>query len=122
MGVRTVRILALIRTLSDIRCVIRRKEVVKWLIDDVERTQDAQALEMLHACTKRIIPRGSAEEPADVFERILQRITPMRLKAADAAGMAEKKKKARTTAKAKATDVHSTSKPPMGGRVKNQPR
>lgn len=114
--------MALIRTLADTRCVIRRKEVVKWLIDDVERTQDAQALKMLHAFTKRIIPRGPAEEPADVFERILQRVTPVRLKAADASGIAKKKKKARTKAKARATDAHSTSKPPMGGRVKNQPR
>lgn len=65
-------ILALIRTLADMRCIIRCKEVVKWLIDDVARTLDALDLEMFHAFTKQIMPRGSKEKPADVFERIWQ--------------------------------------------------
>ena len=100
--------MTLIRMLADMRCIIRRKEVVKWLIDDVERTQDALALEMLHAFTKGTMPRDSKEKPADVFERILQQVRPGRLtatteatkaaEAAEAAGKAKKTKRARTKA------------------------
>jgi hypothetical protein len=125
-----VRIPALIRTLADMG-KIRRKEAVKWLVDDVARSQDAPALEMLHAFTKRIMPKDSKENPADVFERIRQEVgrvrssaTAVAAKAAKAAraakaaekaaakvGKAKKKKKAKARARAEAADA------PTGGRA-----
>lgn len=102
-----VRILALIRTLADIRFIIIRRDVVNWLIDDVARTQDAQALEMLHAPTKRIMPRDPKEKPADVFECIRQQVRRMRMiataetkkarKVARAAGKAKNENKRKQT-------------------------
>ena len=122
--------MALIRTLADMRCIIRREEVVKWVINDVTQTQDALALEMLHVFTKRIMRRDSEEKPADVFERILQQVSSVRLnatkaaeaaEAAKAAGKAKKKKKKKARTKV-ATDVPSTSKPPTNRRAQNQPQ
>ena len=81
--------MALIRTLADMRCIIRREEVVKWIINDVTQTQDALALEMLHAFTKRIMRRDSEEKPADVFERIMQQVSSVRLNATEAAEAAK---------------------------------
>jgi len=102
------------------RCIIRRKQLVNWVIGDVARTQDAQALEMLRAFTKRVMPKDSMEKPADVFERILQQVRlvrPSATEAAQAAGPAKKKKKARTRAgRAKGR------KPPTGGRAQTQPQ
>ena len=99
-----VRILAPIRTLADMRCIIRRDEVVKWLVQDVVRTQDASALGMLHAFTKRIMPEDSKEKPADVFERILQEVMDVRETAeaaweANTNGTRNRKKKKKKSAK-----------------------
>jgi len=92
------RILAPIRTLADMRCIIRRDEVVKWLVEDVVRTQDASALGMLHAFTKRIMPEDSKEKPADVFERILQKVMNVR-ETAEAERTNRKKKQKKKTKK-----------------------
>ena len=115
--------MALIRTLADMRCIIRRKPVVDWLIDDVARTQDALALDLLHAFTKQVMASDSKEKPADVFERILQQVRLVRLSATKAAKAAEVKaaKTARKKKKAR-TNAPSTSKPPAGGRVQDQPQ
>ena len=70
--------------------------------------------------------RDSEEKPADVFERILQQVSSVRLNAAEAAkaaGKAKKKKKKKKKARTKvATDVPSTSKLPAGRRAQNQPQ
>src|SRR5258706_1586047 len=114
-----VSILVLIRTLADMRCIIRRQEVVKWLVDDVGKTQDAPLLEMLNALTKLVMPRDSKEKPADVFGRIREAVSRVRLsaaagvaagaKAAGKAGKAKRKKKANAKGKAK-------MRAPTGGR------
>jgi hypothetical protein len=75
---------------------IRRKEVVKWLAYDVARTQEASALDILHAFTKRIMPKDSKEKPADVFERIRQEVRRVQ-----ATSQAEPAKAARTAKKKK---------------------
>ena len=96
-----VGILALIIALTDLRCFIRRKEVVKWLIGEVARTQDAPVLKMLRAFTKRIMPMGSTEKPADVFERILNQVETVRSIATVEAEKASTKKKQTKESKSK---------------------
>ena len=100
--------MALIRTLADMRCIIRHKQVVNWLIDDVARTQDALALEMLHAFTKRIMPRDSKEMPADVFECNLQQVKPVRLIATGAAKAARDSDKEKESKNRSALDEQTT--------------
>lgn len=76
-------------------------EIVKWLVDDVARTQDAPVWSMLHAFTKRIMPMGSEEKPADVFERILKQVEPVRSIAMSEARKAKKKKPEETKTKSR---------------------
>jgi hypothetical protein len=73
--IRGIHIAVVVRIFAHTSCcIIRRERLANWLKDDVSRTANAPALEMLAEFTRRVIPPTSIENAKDVFMRILKKV------------------------------------------------